>query len=132
MSLGEHTRPGLWIIEPCLPSAAKVPSGGCGWIHEIKPMAFAFWRSGMLPVRLITRAGNDFSRRFPFIATAFFLCDARPLQVDLHPDYRQRRRCLVWFFGPRRVGLYRCLGALQLHRAYCLFALARRSFIRPR
>jgi len=34
--LRERTRSGLSIFELCLPSAAKVPSFGLGWIHEIK------------------------------------------------------------------------------------------------
>jgi ATP-dependent DNA ligase len=35
MSLRERTRPGLGIIEPCLPSPAKAPPSGPGWLHEI-------------------------------------------------------------------------------------------------
>jgi hypothetical protein len=31
MSLRERTRPGLGIIEPCLPSPAKAPPSGPGW-----------------------------------------------------------------------------------------------------
>ena len=40
MSLRERARPGLRIIEPCLPSPAKVPPSGPGWIHEIKHDGF--------------------------------------------------------------------------------------------
>jgi ATP-dependent DNA ligase len=40
MSLRERTRPGLGIIEPCLPSAAKAPPSGPGWLHEIKHDGF--------------------------------------------------------------------------------------------
>ena len=40
MSLRERTRPGLGIIEPCLPSPAKAPPSGDGWIHEIKHGGF--------------------------------------------------------------------------------------------
>jgi Bacteriocin-protection, YdeI or OmpD-Associated len=40
MSLREGTRPGLGIIEPCLPSPAKAPPSGPGWIHEIKHDGF--------------------------------------------------------------------------------------------
>ena len=40
MSLRERTRPGLGIIEPCLPSPAKAPPSGTGWIHEIKHDGF--------------------------------------------------------------------------------------------
>jgi ATP-dependent DNA ligase len=31
-----RSRPGLGFIEPCLPSPAKAPPSGPGWIHEIK------------------------------------------------------------------------------------------------
>jgi hypothetical protein len=32
-SLRERTRRGLGIVEPCVPSPAKVPPSGAGWIH---------------------------------------------------------------------------------------------------
>src|SRR6266568_7050675 len=71
MSLRERTRPGLGIIEPCLPSPAKAPPSGPGWLHEIKHDGFRIMaRRDSAGVRLITRAGNDFSSRFPFIAMA--------------------------------------------------------------
>src|SRR5215467_2450807 len=71
MSLRERTRPGLGIIEPCLPSPAKAPPSGPGWLHEIKHDGFRILaRKDSAGVRLITRAGNDFSSRFPFIAMA--------------------------------------------------------------
>jgi bifunctional non-homologous end joining protein LigD len=65
----------LWrpskLIEPCLPSPAKAPPSGPGWLHEIKHDGFRILaRRDSAGVRLITRAGNDFSERFPFIATA--------------------------------------------------------------
>jgi len=44
---------------------------GPGWLHEIKHDGFRILaRRDNAGVRLITRAGNDFSRRFPFIAMA--------------------------------------------------------------
>jgi ATP-dependent DNA ligase len=71
VSLRERTRPGLGIIEPCLPSPAKAPPSGPGWLHEIKHDGFRILaRRDSAGVRLITRAGNDFSSRFPFIAMA--------------------------------------------------------------
>jgi bifunctional non-homologous end joining protein LigD len=71
MSLRERTRPGLGIIEPCLPSPAKAPPSGPGWLHEIKHDGFRILaRKDAAGVGLITRAGNDFSSRFPFIAMA--------------------------------------------------------------
>jgi hypothetical protein len=60
----ERTRPGLGIIEPCLPSPAKASPSGPGWIHEIKHDGFRILaRRDSAGVRLITRAGNDFSSR---------------------------------------------------------------------
>jgi hypothetical protein len=71
MSLRERTRPGLGIIEPCLPSPAKAPPSGPGWLHEIKHDGFRILaRRDSAGVRLITRNGNEFSHRFPFIAMA--------------------------------------------------------------
>jgi len=72
MSLrSERAAPRLGIIEPCLPSPAKAPPSGPGWIHEIKHDGFRILpRRDSAGVRLIARAGNDFSSRFPFIAMA--------------------------------------------------------------
>jgi bifunctional non-homologous end joining protein LigD len=83
MSLRERTRPGLGIIEPCLPSPAKVPPSGPGWIHEIKHDGFRILaRRDSAGVRLITRAGNDFSSRFPFIAMAVGKLPVRSCLID--------------------------------------------------
>jgi bifunctional non-homologous end joining protein LigD len=69
--LRERAAPRLGIIEPCLPSPAKAPPSGPGWLHEIKHDGFRILaRKDTSGVRLITRAGNDFSSRFPFIAMA--------------------------------------------------------------
>src|SRR5262249_5160043 len=66
MSLGERTRPGLGIIELCLPSPAKAPPSGPGWLHEIKHDGFRIMaRRDSAGVRLTTRNGNDFTSRFP-------------------------------------------------------------------
>ena len=58
-------------IEPCLPSPAKVPPSGPGWIHEIKHdgMRIMARRDGT-GIHLITRHGNDFTSRFPFVLNA--------------------------------------------------------------
>jgi ATP-dependent DNA ligase len=81
--LRERTRPGLGIIELCLPSPAKAPPSGPGWIHEIKHDGFRILaRRGTAGVRLITRAGNDFSSRFPFIALAVSKLPARSCLID--------------------------------------------------
>ena len=83
MSLRERTRPGLGIIEPCLQSPAKAPPSGPGWIHEIKHDGFRILaRRGPAGVQLITRAGNDFSHRFPFIAMAVSKLPVRSCLID--------------------------------------------------
>jgi bifunctional non-homologous end joining protein LigD len=83
MSLRERTRPGLGIIEYCLPSPAKAPPSGPGWLHEIKHDGFRILaRRDSAGVRLITRAGNDFSSRFPFIAMAVGKLPVRLCLID--------------------------------------------------
>ena len=83
MSLREHTRPGLGIIEPCLPSPAKAPPSGPGWLHEIKHDGFRILaRRDIAGVQLITRAANDFSGRFPFIAMAVGKLPVRSCLID--------------------------------------------------
>jgi len=83
MSLREHTRPGLGIIEPCLPSPAKAPPSGPGWLHEIKHDGFRILaQRDSAGVQLITRAGNDFSGRFPFIAMAVGKLPVRSCLID--------------------------------------------------
>jgi bifunctional non-homologous end joining protein LigD len=82
MSLRERTRPGLGI-EPCLPSPAKAPPSGPGWLHEIKHDGFRIMaRRDSAGVRLITRAGNDFSSRFPFTAMAVSKLPVRSCLID--------------------------------------------------
>ena len=83
MSLRERTRPGLGTIEPCLPSPAKAPPAGAGWIHEIKHDGFRILaRRDSAGVRLITRNGNDFTSRFPFIAMAVSKLPVRSCLID--------------------------------------------------
>src|SRR5690348_601862 len=82
MSLRERTRPGLGIVEPCLPSPAKAPPSGPGWLHEIKHDGFRILARKDAGVRLITRAGNDFSGRFPFIAMAVARLPVRSCLID--------------------------------------------------
>jgi bifunctional non-homologous end joining protein LigD len=84
MSLrSERAAPRLGIIEPCLPSPAKAPPSGPGWLHEIKHDGFRILaRRDSAGVRLITRAGNDFSSRFPFIAMAVSKLPVRSCLID--------------------------------------------------
>jgi ATP-dependent DNA ligase len=89
MSLRERTRPGLGIIEPCLPSPAKAPPSGPGWLHEIKHDGFRILaRRDSDSVRLVTRHGNDFTARFPLAPKSFGFTGAfaieqrRPTNLD--------------------------------------------------
>jgi bifunctional non-homologous end joining protein LigD len=83
MSLRERTRSGLGIIEPCLPSPAKAPPSGPGWLHEIKHDGFRILaRRDSAGVRLITRNANDFTDRFPFIATAVAELPVKSCLID--------------------------------------------------
>ena len=71
------------FIEPCLPSPAKVPPSGPGWIHEIKHDGFRITaRRDAAGVRLITRNGNDFTRRFPLAAAAVAALPGRSCLID--------------------------------------------------
>src|SRR5215469_9630538 len=83
MSLRERPRPGLGIIEPCLPSPAKAPPSGPGWVHEFKHDGIRILACrDSAGVRLITRTGNDFSSRFPFIAMAVSKLPVRSCLID--------------------------------------------------
>jgi len=83
MSLRERTRPGLGIIKPCLPSPAKAPPSGPGWIHEVKHDGFRILaRRDSAGVRLITRKGNDFAFRFPVAAAAVAALPAHSFLID--------------------------------------------------
>jgi ATP-dependent DNA ligase len=83
MSLRARTRPGLGIIEPCLPSAAKAPLAGPNWIHEIKHDGFRIMaRRDGAGVRLFTRNGHDFTMRFPLAAAAVMALPAHSFLID--------------------------------------------------
>jgi len=65
------------------PHPAKAPPSGPGWLHEIKHDGFRILaRRDGAGVRLITRAGNDFSSRFPFIAMAVSKLPVRSYLID--------------------------------------------------
>ena len=69
--------------EPCLPSPAKHPPAGSGWIHEIKHDGFRILahRQGRA-VRLLTRNGNDLANRFPLAAAAVLALPVKSCVVD--------------------------------------------------
>jgi hypothetical protein len=71
------------VIEPCLPRPGKQPPAGRGWIHEIKHDGFRIMaRRADGRVRLLTRKGNDFSRRFPQIVAALTVLPVRSCLLD--------------------------------------------------
>jgi bifunctional non-homologous end joining protein LigD len=81
--LRERRSPGIGFVEPCLPSPAKEPPSGSGWVHEIKHDGFRLMACrDAASVRLITRKGNDFTSRFPFIALAVAALPARSCLID--------------------------------------------------
>jgi bifunctional non-homologous end joining protein LigD len=83
VSLRERKSRLVGFIEPCLPSPAKVPPSGPDWIHEIKHDGFRIMaRRDAAGVRLITRNGNDFTRRFPLAAAAVAALPARSCLLD--------------------------------------------------
>ena len=78
-----RSRPGLGIIEPCLPSPTKAPPSGPGWLHEIKHDGFRIMaRRDSAGIRLITRNGNDFTDRFPIIVAAVTALPAKSFLID--------------------------------------------------
>jgi bifunctional non-homologous end joining protein LigD len=81
--LRERNRRLVGFIEPCLPSPAKVPPSGPNWIHEIKHDGFRIMaRRDAAGVRLITRNGNDFTKRFPLAAAAVAALPGRSRLID--------------------------------------------------
>jgi bifunctional non-homologous end joining protein LigD len=71
------------FIAPCLPTKARtLPSGGL-WLHEIKHDGFRIIaRKDGERVRLYSRPGNDFTRRFPLIVDALSRLRSRSCIID--------------------------------------------------
>jgi bifunctional non-homologous end joining protein LigD len=71
------------FIEPCLPSPAKAPPSGPDWLHEIKHDGFrTLARRDVKGVRLYTRNGNDFTKRFPLAVAAVATLPVRSCLID--------------------------------------------------
>ena len=81
-------------IEPCLPTLVdKVPTGD-QWLYEVKWDGYRvslYIERGN--VKIMTRGGNDWTKRFPLVATA-----AAALNVDFS-DHRWRN-CHAGRYGP--------------------------------
>src|SRR5262245_63233164 len=71
------------FIAPCLPTKTdKLPSGGL-WLHEIKHDGFRIIARKDGPrVRLYSRPGNDFTRRFPLIVETLARLRSRSCIID--------------------------------------------------
>ena len=83
MSPRPRPRPSSNFTEPCLPRPVDRPPAGPDWIHEIKHDGFRIMaRRDSDRVRLLTRNGNDFSRRFPLAASAVVALPARSCLID--------------------------------------------------
>ncbi|MCK1405287.1 RNA ligase family protein [Bradyrhizobium sp. 76] len=76
----------------CLPTAAKVVPDGPDWIHEIKYDGYRLRieRNGRA-VRLLTKNGHDWTRRFPWIVAAAlknreqqFVVDGEAVVLGVH------------------------------------------------
>ena len=71
------------FIEPCLPSPAEKPPSGANWIHEIKHDGFRLMaRRDPVGIRLITRRGNDWTKRYPLVAEAVNHLKVRSCLID--------------------------------------------------
>jgi ATP-dependent DNA ligase len=73
----------IGFIAPCLPTKADtLPSGG-PWLHEIKHDGFRIiGRKDGGRMRLYSRPGNDFTRRFPLIVKTLARLRSRSCIID--------------------------------------------------
>lgn len=77
-SSGGTVSPVIGFIEPCIPTVAKAAPSGDEWIHEIKFDGYRLVvRKDEDRVRVFTRRGADWTKRFPRIVAA-----VRELKVD--------------------------------------------------
>jgi ATP-dependent DNA ligase len=66
-----------------LPSPAKQPPNGPNWLHEIKHDGFRILAlRDAAGVRLYTRNGNDFTKRFPLVVAAVAALPVRSCLID--------------------------------------------------
>jgi ATP-dependent DNA ligase len=77
----------IGLIEPCLPWPAKAPPSDPDWLHEIRHDGFLILaRRDAAGVRLYTRNGHDFTKRFPLVAATVAMLPARSCLIDgSHP-----------------------------------------------
>jgi bifunctional non-homologous end joining protein LigD len=71
------------FIAPCLPTKTTTLPSGSQWLHEIKHDGFRIIaRKSDARVRLYSRPGNDFTRRFPLIVEALERLRSRSCIID--------------------------------------------------
>jgi ATP-dependent DNA ligase len=71
------------FIRPALPSPAPAPPSGPGWGHEIKHDGYRLMvRKDLADVRLLTRNGRDWTRRFPLILVTAAALQVRSCLID--------------------------------------------------
>jgi bifunctional non-homologous end joining protein LigD len=73
------------FIEPCLPSPADKPPTGPDWVHEIKHDGFRMMARRdpiAVGIRLLTRNGHDWARRYPLIVQAVKALKVRSCLID--------------------------------------------------
>ena len=71
------------FVAPCLPTTAPHPPSGEPWLHEIKHDGFrVIARKNGHRVKLYSRPGNDFTRRFRLIVEALERLRSRSCIID--------------------------------------------------
>jgi bifunctional non-homologous end joining protein LigD len=71
------------FVAPCLPTKTTTLPSGSQWLHEIKHDGFRIIaRKSDGQVRLYSRPGNDFTRRFPLIVEALARLRSRSCIID--------------------------------------------------
>src|SRR5262245_9347071 len=71
------------FVRPALPVTADRPPTGPNWIHEVKHDGYRLMvRRDGAGIRLLTRRGIDWSRRFPLIFVSAAAIEARSYLID--------------------------------------------------
>lgn len=60
-----HTTGVRVFIPPCIPTERKVPPTGPNWVHEVKFDGFRVQIHTRPNIRVYSRNGRDFTKRFP-------------------------------------------------------------------
>ncbi len=81
----------MTFIRPCLPTDAKTPRSGPEWLHEVKHDGYRIMARRDDRVRLYTRRGFDWAKRYPRIVKAMQSLKIASAAIDgeavwLRPD----------------------------------------------